>query len=150
MSSAERERELCRTMGDELLRDYQGQCHCGKVHFTFKAPADKLTVWKCNCSICHMRQNDHVVVPESYFTLGVSSAEYLTEYTFNTHTAKHLFCRVCGIASFYRPRSNPDGYGITIHCVTDPPAMIETKEFDGQNWEGFIDRSGIREHSKVK
>lgn len=25
-------------------------------------------------------------------------------------TAKHLFCKRCGICAFYRPRSNPDGY----------------------------------------
>ncbi|PIO61116.1 hypothetical protein TELCIR_17369, partial [Teladorsagia circumcincta] len=34
--------------------------------------------------------------------------EYLTTYTFNTHRAKHKFCSICGVQSFYVPRSNPD------------------------------------------
>ena len=128
---------------------YNGRCHCGKVRFTFLGSSDKITVWKCNCGICYMRRNDHVIVPEKYFTLDESSVEYLSTYTFNTHTAKHIFCRLCGITSFYRPRSNPDGYGITLYCIENPPKTIEIKEFDGMNWEGFIDGSGIREYSKV-
>ena len=37
--------------------------------------------------------------------------EDLTTYTFNTHAAKHTFCKICGVQSFYTPRSNPNGYG---------------------------------------
>jgi hypothetical protein len=35
----------------------------------------------------------------------VSGKDVLTSYGFNTQTAKHLFCSVCGIKSFYVPRS---------------------------------------------
>lgn len=38
-------------------------------------------------------------------------SENVTTYTFNTHTAKHMFCKICGVQSFYTPRSNPDGFG---------------------------------------
>lgn len=135
---------------EDKLVQYAGKCHCGKVRFTCIAP-QHLVVWRCNCSLCNMRKNDHFVVPESLFTLEEYSKEWLTEYTYNTHTAKHLFCKVCGITSFYRPRSNPDGFGITIWCVMDPqPLSVETKHFDGENWEDFIEDSGIREHSKLK
>lgn len=130
------------------LVEYSGGCHCGKVKFRALAP-QHLVAWSCNCSICNMRRNDHIVVPESHFTLDESSREFLTEYTFNTHTAKHTFCKVCGITSFYRPRSNPDGLGITLYCLTEPaPLSVEIKNFDGENWEDFIEGSGIREHSK--
>ena len=39
------------------------------------------------------------------------------EYTFNTGVAQHTFCRVCGVKSFYVPRSNPDGIDINVHCL---------------------------------
>lgn len=77
----------------------------------------------------------HVIVPESRFRL-VQGAETLTEYTFNTGVARHLFCSRCGVKSFYRPRSNPDGWSINARCLdaeTAPEILIEP--FDGRNWE---------------
>ena len=40
----------------------------------------------------------HLIVPKSQFTL-LSGADVLSTYEFNTGTAKHLFCSVCGIKS---------------------------------------------------
>jgi len=49
--------------------------------------------------------------------LSLQGADKLTTYTFNTHQAKHTFCRTCGVQSFYQPRSNPDGYGNYIGYI---------------------------------
>jgi hypothetical protein len=57
------------------------------------------------------KQNKHFIVPHSRFNL-MQGSEALTTYTFNTHQAKHVFCKICGVQSFYQPRSNPDGYGM--------------------------------------
>ena len=81
-----------------------GSCHCKAVQFEVESPSD-LVVFKCNCSICHIKQNHHFIIPERNFTL-ISGAEFLTEYRFNTRVAVHLFCKICGVQSFYRPRSN--------------------------------------------
>ena len=78
---------------------YSGTCHCKKVRFHVQAPAH-LTVWKCNCSVCIMKQNLHFIVPTSKFFL-ISGKDDLQLYTFNTHTAKHYFCKHCGVQSFY-------------------------------------------------
>jgi len=59
-----------------------------------------------------VKSNIHFIVPGSRFKL-VKGSDNLTAYTFNTHQAKHLFCSTCGVQSFYVPRSNPDGYGMT-------------------------------------
>ena len=61
----------------------------------------------------------------------------LTTYRFHTGTAKHFFCSVCGIKSFYVPRSHPDGYSINFRCLDDPKAFhsVVTTEFDGKEWE---------------
>jgi len=78
---------------------------------------------------------EHLIVPASAFHL-VSGQEQLRSYRFNTGTADHLFCGVCGIKSFYVPRSNPDGYSINLRCV-DPSSFegFDYEDFDGQNWE---------------
>jgi hypothetical protein len=118
------------------------------VRYKVKAPAS-VVVWDCNCSDCAMRRNVHFVVPKSDFELEESSQEFLTLYTFGTHTAKHYFCKVCGITSFYVPRSNPDGVAVTVHCV-DPGtiSLAEVKIYDGKNWEASYDKSGIAAFSK--
>ncbi|MEO5626183.1 MAG: GFA family protein [Dokdonella sp.] len=94
---------------------HRGGCHCGRVRFEVDAPA-VIAALDCNCSICRMSRFLHLIVPAGRFRL-LSGSEVLTEYTFNTGTAKHRFCRVCGIKSFYVPRSNPDGFDINVHCL---------------------------------
>jgi len=63
-------------------------------------------------------------------------AAYLSTYKFNTGVAEHLFCKVCGIKSFYVPRSNPDGYSVNVRCIDSSSIKkISITRFDGQNWE---------------
>ena len=95
--------------------DYAGGCHCGRVRFEVDA-ATPLEVLDCNCSICRMTGFLHLIVPAARFRL-LSGAEDLQEYTFNTGVAKHLFCRHCGIKSFYVPRSHPDGFSVNARCI---------------------------------
>ena len=94
---------------------YSGGCHCRAVTFALRAP-EHLVVWECDCSICKMKKNFHFIIPERDFKL-LSGANVLQEYRFNTKTAIHLFCSVCGVQSYYSPRSNPDGYAITFECL---------------------------------
>lgn len=111
------------------LVTHRGGCHCGAVSFEVEAPA-RLTVSDCNCSICRMSGYQHLIVPRARFRL-LSGAESLSEYRFNTGTARHLFCRHCGVKSFYVPRSNPDGYSVNARCL-DPASIehIEVELFD--------------------
>ncbi|CAM9234137.1 unnamed protein product, partial [Ectocarpus fasciculatus] len=127
------------------LVQYEGGCHCEAVKFRVLAPYH-LTVWNCDCSICLMKKNAHFVVPAQNFTL-ISGENDLTSYRFNTRKAKHLFCKHCGVQSYYVPRSNPDGVGVTLACVRGVKSY-EVKDFNGQNWENFIGDSGIQKHSK--
>ena len=113
---------------------HRGGCHCGDVAFEVEAPA-ALTVQECNCSICSRTGFLHLIVPASRFRL-LQGAESLTTYTFNTGTARHLFCLRCGIKSFYVPRSNPDGYSVNARCLDQATVRsLKVLPFDGRNWE---------------
>ncbi len=102
---------------------HRGGCHCRRVRFEIDAPA-AIEALDCNCSICRMTGFLHLVVPASRFRLLSGDAE-LTEYRFNTGTARHLFCRHCGVKSFYVPRSHPDGYSVNVRCL-DPETILAT------------------------
>ncbi len=111
-----------------------GGCHCGAVRYEAALP-DLVEAQTCNCSICAMTGFLHLIVPESRFRL-LRGADRLTTYSFNTHTARHLFCAVCGVKSFYRPRSNPDGWSINAHCLDAASApALDISAFDGRDWE---------------
>ncbi|TXH04761.1 MAG: GFA family protein [Nevskiaceae bacterium] len=113
---------------------HKGGCHCGAVRFELRAPA-RITVQRCNCSMCARTGFEHLIVPAADFTL-LRGAEQLTTYTFNTGVARHLFCKVCGIKSFYVPRSNPDGYSVNLRCLdAGSVEQVTYEDFDGQNWE---------------
>lgn len=112
---------------------YQGGCHCGAVQFEVEAP-DSVEVENCNCSICQMTGYLHLIVPLRNFRL-LAGEDKLTTYRFNTGVAEHRFCRVCGIKSFYIPRSNPDGVDINLRCLRKRPPQVRIVDFDGQNWE---------------
>jgi centromere protein V len=116
------------------LITHRGGCHCGAVAFELDAAA-RVTVQECNCSICHMTGFLHLIVPQGRFRL-LRGADVLETYTFNTGTARHLFCRRCGIKSFYVPRSNPDGYSVNLRCVDRSGfEHVVVEPFDGRNWE---------------
>ena len=113
---------------------HTGGCHCGRVRFEVMAPA-QIEVGDCNCSMCARTGYQHLMVPKDKFRL-LSGEESLTNYQFNTGTAKHLFCAHCGIKSFYVPRSHPDGYSVNARCL-DAGTIEEMKivPLDGRNWE---------------
>lgn len=81
----------------------------------------------------------HLIVPKSRFRL-LAGEDDLETYTFNTGVAQHRFCRVCGIKSFYVPRSNPNGISINVRCL-DPGTIesVTVAHFDGRHWELHAD-----------
>lgn len=118
----------------EPLIAHPGGCHCGRVRFEVLAPGH-LEVSDCNCSICSKSGYLHLIVTKAHFKL-LRGSELLTSYQFNTGTATHLFCSVCGIKSFYVPRSHPDGYSVNARCLDGGTVKSMTvRAFDGRNWE---------------
>ena len=84
----------------------------------------------------------HLIVPKSQFQL-LSGADVLTTYEFNTGIAKHLFCSVCGIKSFYVPRSHPDGFSVNARCLDAGTVQgMTVRKMDGVNWEQSHPKGG--------
>ncbi|HEY4941997.1 MAG TPA: GFA family protein [Rhizomicrobium sp.] len=112
----------------------KGACHCGAVTFEVRTGAE-IELVDCNCSMCHRTGYLHLLVPKSDFRI-TAGEDTLTTYRFNTKTAKHTFCSICGIKAFYVPRSHPDGWSVNFRCL-DPEdfASVSTTEFDGKEWE---------------
>lgn len=111
-----------------------GGCHCGRVRFEVVAPA-VLEVSECNCSICNKAGYLHLIVPAGRFRL-LSGEDALTTYRFNTGTAKHLFCSVCGVKSFYVPRSHPDGISVNVRCLDEGTIEgLRVSQVNGREWE---------------
>lgn len=111
----------------------EGGCHCGAVRFTAQVPNPPIPALDCNCSVCLMTGFLHVVVPHEKFEL-VTGRDALTSYRFGTGTAEHIFCRFCGVKSFYQPRSHPDAWSVNANCL-DEPVELNVEKFDGRNWE---------------
>ena len=119
-----------------MLKTMGGGCHCGRVRF--RVTADLAPVTECNCSICTKKGFLHLIVPPERFEL-LGDGNDLTTYRFNTGTAKHTFCRHCGVHPFYVPRSDPDKIDVNVRCLDDIDlAAVAPKAFDGRNWEAAI------------
>ena len=116
-----------------------GGCHCGAIKFEVDVPeATKLV--ECNCSICSKTAYLHLIVPKEKFKLLAGEGNYST-YTFDTHEAKHHFCKICGIKSFYIPRSHPNGVSVNARCLDDfDVSSYPVEQFDGKNWEQNIEK----------
>ncbi|MEO7411641.1 MAG: GFA family protein [Sphingomicrobium sp.] len=110
-----------------------GGCHCKAVRFTARLPAEPVPALECNCSICAMTGFIHIIVRHGDFTLE-SGADVLMSYRFGTGAAEHLFCSICGVKSFYQPRSHPEAWSVNANCL-DSPIDLAVKQFDGRNWE---------------
>lgn len=110
-----------------------GGCHCGEVRFDIDIPGE-ITAHRCSCSICEKSGYLHLIVETAHFRL-LNGGDSLTDYRFHTGVARHLFCKRCGVKSFYVPRSHPDAYSANLNCVDLPEEIDVTIEsFDGRNW----------------
>ena len=92
-----------------------GSCHCGAVEIAVPADTDFASARRCDCSFCRRRWVPTARVPEDKISV-VKGADSLRLYQFNTRTAEHYFCGICGNYTHHRRRSDPDEFGVNITC----------------------------------
>jgi hypothetical protein len=124
------------------METYRGACHCRRVTFELQAKLDYVT--DCTCSVC--RRQGALWTGASDETLKILTGEAdLTLYQFNTMTAKHYFCRHCGVHPFTRPRLDPRFWVVNVRCIDEVDlSKLPVRTFDGVNWEAsakaFLER----------
>ena len=104
----------------------RGTCHCGAVEFQVELEGGIADLRRCGCSLCRRKGAIMASVPLEKLTV-VRGDDELSLYQWNTKTAKHYFCKNCGIYTHHQRRSNPKEYGFNVACLegVDPFALGE-------------------------
>ena len=64
----------------------------------------------------------------------VAGSDKLSLYQFNTMTAKHYFCKECGIYTFHETARKPGHFRVNLGCVEGVDTFsLEADVFDGKN-----------------
>lgn len=127
-----------KTVGDTQIQpQHRATCHCGEVELLLDLPNGLINPRRCDCSMCNKR--GAVAISVNLDELHVVKGETLTLYQFNTMTAKHYFCSVCGIYTHHQRRSNPNHYGVNVACLEGVTVAdliadgVEILMMDGRN-----------------
>eukprot|EP00753_Platysulcus_tardus_P007009 PLAT14770.1.p1 GENE.PLAT14770.1~~PLAT14770.1.p1 ORF type:complete len:368 (-),score=169.34 PLAT14770.1:156-1259(-) len=117
--------------GARKLVTHTGSCHCGAVRFAVAAPAE-INAVDCSCSICTKKgRTPHLLVPASRFRL-LTPVDALSLYQFGSGSARHLFCRHCGVHAFGTPRDAPDEVDVNVLCLdASTISKLTVSFFDG-------------------
>jgi len=115
------------------MQAYEGGCQCGAVRYRVSVDLDHTIT--CNCSRCGKLGSILSFTGLGDFEL-LSGDEALTEYRFNSHRIRHLFCTTCGIESFARGQK-PDGtemVAINARCLDGvEPDQLKPQAVDGRS-----------------
>ncbi|NVD07810.1 GFA family protein [Vibrio sp. JPW-9-11-11] len=118
----------------QINKKHIATCHCGTVKLELSLPNGIEKPRRCDCSIC--RRKGAIVASVKLDGIRILEGEHaLTLYQFNTQTAKHYFCSVCGIYTHHQRRSFPDEYGYNVGCLTgvNPFELGDIVTHDGVN-----------------
>lgn len=109
-------------------------CHCGSVKLSVRLGDGLNSARRCDCSFCRRRQAAAVSAPLDGVKV-VKGAENLSLYQWGTKTAKHYFCKTCGIYTHHQRRSNPNEFGVNAANIegVDIRALEPIGWHDGVN-----------------
>lgn len=109
----------------------KGTCHCKSVEFEVELTNGFEEIRRCNCSLCRRKGAVMASVPLEKLKVR-KGAKNLSLYQWNTKTAKHFFCKICGIYTHHQRRSNPHQFGFNLACIEGVnPYEYDVKIGDG-------------------
>lgn len=117
-----------------MTKTYKGSCHCGAVKFSYEGEEIAKGL-RCTCSICSRKgamMSTQVISLES-LTIQ-SDDDALGLYQFGEKTAKHHFCRQCGIYTFHETARFPGKYRVNLGCLEEVDTFaLPFDVFDGKH-----------------
>lgn len=118
----------------QINSSHKASCHCGGVVIELTLPTGVENPRRCDCSLCRRRGAICASVPLADLRV-IQGEELLTLYQFNTRTAKHYFCKVCGIYTHHQRRSDPNVFAYNVGCLegVNPFDLDAVPTIDGIN-----------------
>lgn len=98
------------------MKKVHASCHCGAVEIEAVLPNGLDDLRRCTCSFCKRRGAPAVTAVTASLKV-LKGAENLSLYQWGTGTAKHYFCKICGIYTHHQRRSDPDQCGVNLGCI---------------------------------
>lgn len=123
----------------EVTSPHRLTCHCGTVELEVTLSNGLATARRCDCSFCRRRGAVAVSAPLSGIRI-VKGAQNLSLYQFGTNTAKHYFCKTCGIYTHHQRRSNPNEYGVNAACLDG----VNPRDLDPVPWADGVNHPSDR------
>ncbi|AQS49298.1 aldehyde-activating protein [Thioclava nitratireducens] len=117
----------------EIQSPHRLTCHCGAVEMEVTLSDGLNTKRRCDCSFCRRRGAVAVSAPLSGIRI-VKGEDNLTLYQFGTMTAKHYFCKTCGVYTHHQRRSNPNQYGVNAACLEG----VNPRDLDPVPWNDGV------------
>jgi hypothetical protein len=116
------------------MPEYKGSCHCGAVRFSYNG--EPITNGgRCNCSLCARKgaMMSSQFIPEAELHIDADEGA-LGLYQFGKKTAKHFFCKNCGIYTFHETARKPGFYRVNLACIEGVDVFeLEYEVFDGKH-----------------
>lgn len=117
----------------EIQTPHRLTCHCGAVEMEVTLSDGLNTKRRCDCSFCRRRGAVAVSAPLTGIRI-VKGEENLSLYQFGTMTAKHYFCKSCGIYTHHQRRSNPNQFGVNAACLEG----VNPRDLDPVPWSDGV------------
>lgn len=115
-----------------MTQHYEGSCHCGAIKFSYDGEKIDKGL-RCNCSICARKgaiMSTEVIASDNLNISTEDDAPGL--YQFGAKTAKHYFCKNCGIYTHHETARFPDHYRVNLGCIEG----IESTQLDADIFDG--------------
>lgn len=113
---------------------YEGSCHCGAIKFSYDGEKIDRGL-RCNCSMCARKgaiMSTEVIAGDNLKITADDDAIGL--YQFGAKTAKHYFCRNCGIYTHHETARFPGHYRVNLGCIDGlESTQLEADLFDGKH-----------------
>ena len=118
-------------------------CHCGAVEISADFPDGLTSASRCDCSFC-LRRGAPAVTALTQSLKMLRGSEALSCYTWGSHTAKHYFCKICGIYVYHQRRSDPAQCGVNLGCIEGGNPRTHADSFGDIPWTDGVNHPADR------